>query len=39
VQQVELFETNGDKILIPMVYYLCLTMECSLSTAKTIQKR
>ena len=25
--------------LAPMVYYLCLTMKCSLSTAKTIQKR
>jgi len=39
VQQVELIETTGDRILMPMVYCLCLTMECSLSTGKHNTKK
>jgi len=39
LQQVELFQTNGDRILMPMMYCLCLTMECSLSTGKHNTKK
>jgi len=34
LQRVKLCETNGDRILMPMVYCLCLTMECSPSTGQ-----
>jgi len=38
-QQFELFKTTGDGNLIPMVYCLCLIMECSLSTGKHNTKK